>query len=453
MKPYPYQENAINECSLSFKNYKSIILCAPTGSGKTIMFSEIVKRAVIKNTCTLVLTNRIELLKQAAESIKYEVEEISANSKYIHTDKIVYVAMVQTLINRIKNGLTINPKLIIIDECHIGSFNKILELYPDALKLGCTATPEGKHIPLLYQKMVFAPSISKLIQMGFLVDYIPYQMIDDFSDLDIVKGEFTISSLMAHFDKPKLYSGVVENWLKYGHGKKTIVFCVNIQHTINTYNSFQAAGINAGYITSNTPDKERPIVLEQFKSGHITVLVNCGILTTGYNEPSIECVVINRATLSRPLFHQMIGRGSRTYLDKQNFICLDFGQNHKRHGMWNEDIEWTLEQKKIRPGVAPVKDCTCGALILASAKLCKYCGHKFEFKKSGPESGIMAIVEKPKDIKKLTVDELIKLEFDGVYKAQYIWRILRYRDIGQLKEYAEKKGFSKGWVFQQLKLK
>ena len=253
----------------------------------------------------MVLTDRIELFKQTLRALcmsDIEVEELSAKTrlKSFNKNATVVLGMVETYKRRDLSPF--KPDLIIIDEAHKGNFNKVIEKHPDAKIIGATATPVGKHIPKLYDQIVSTIDIPELIDLGFLSPCRPYQMQDDFSDLKTNRGEYTDESLFNHFAKKSLYSGVIENWRKYAKGKKTIVFNVNIEHTEQMNREFKEAGIMSECITSKTDPLERDRILSAFSDGLFPVLNNCGILTTGYDEPSIECVIMNRKTKSLPLW-------------------------------------------------------------------------------------------------------------------------------------------------------
>ena len=305
IKLRPYQTESIKHLRNGFKDYLRQILCLPTGAGKTVVFSEMVRMAADKKTITLVLTDRIELFKQTFNSLSihgFMIQELSADKKGFNPDANVTLAMVKTFKRR--SIKSYKPDLIIIDEAHKGNFNKILDLYPDSKVVGATATPKGKHIPKYYENIVQNIDIPDLIEQDFLVPCKAYQMQDDFSDLEVKRGEYTDASQFNHFNKRKLYSGVIDNWNKYAVGKKTIVFNVNIEHSIQMTNEFNDAGILSECITSKTPKEERKRILKAFSDGLIPVLNNCGILTTGYDEPTIECVIMNRKTKSLPLWLQ-----------------------------------------------------------------------------------------------------------------------------------------------------
>lgn len=464
LKLREYQNNSIAGLRSVFKEkHKNVILCLPTGAGKTVVFSEMVRLAANKKTPTLVLTDRIELFKQTLRALcmsDIEVEELSAKTrlKSFNKNATVVLGMVETYKRRDLSPF--KPDLIIIDEAHKGNFNKVIEKHPDAKIIGATATPVGKHIPKLYDQIVSTIDIPELIDLGFLSPCRPYQMQDDFSDLKTNRGEYTDESLFNHFAKKSLYSGVIENWRKYAKGKKTIVFNVNIEHTEQMNREFKEAGIMSECITSKTDPLERDRILSAFSDGLFPVLNNCGILTTGYDEPSIECVIMNRKTKSLPLWLQCCGRGSRIYPGKNEFIVLDFGLNHDEHGLWSEPRTWTLDppKKKKKLQAAPVKDCPkCSAMLAASARICIYCGYKFPEKKEELSDGVMVEVKSlvpesiaGRNVQDCNIDELIKLQEIKRYKATFIWRVVRSNGPEAVKEYANKMNYKSGWIKRQL---
>jgi superfamily II DNA or RNA helicase len=386
------------------------------------------------------------------------VEEISPTRKTVYERAPVYLAMIETLKRRMGKLEFLQPELIIIDEAHKGSFNSLFEIFPNARVIGATATPVGTHFYEYYTSIVQNIDVPDLVQAGFLVPCKAYQMQDDFSDLKVQRGEFSSQSLGMHYNKPTLYEGVIDNWKRYAQGKKTVVFNVSIEHTMNVHNAFLEAGISSGYITSKSTKEERERTLEAFKNGHFSVLNNCGILTTGWDEPSVECIVLNRATKSLPLFLQCMGRGSRLYQGKKQFIVLDFGGNHTRLGMWNENRIWEIKKKRETSGEAPVKACPeCNAVVHASTPSCPECKFIFPVKEKEIKKGVMVEVVphipqelKGKRIGDLTISELCKLQKAKKYKATMIWRVIRSKGEQALYEYAQKMGYSDGWVYKQI---
>lgn len=344
MELYPYQKQAIEDLRKSFaKGAQRVVLCLPTGAGKSIVFTEMVRLAYEKGTKTLVLTDRTELFKQAVgyiSSVSIPVEEIHPDRKQVYKEGLVFVGMVETLKRRRKQFVDLNPGLIIADECHAGNFTPIFELFPDAKVIGATATPVGAHLFEYYQDIVQTVDVPELVSEGFLVPCKPYQMVDSFDDLTTRRGEFTFDSLSAHYNKPTLYLGVIEQWKKYAEGKKTIVFCVNIEHTINTHNAFIEAGIKSAYITSKTSKEERERILLAYHNGMFDVLNNCGILCLdGETEILTDHGWVNMEDMSYNHKVANWDNGS-IYFEKPKFII-------KRERMSNEKMV-TVKNSRVK---------------------------------------------------------------------------------------------------------
>ena len=456
----PYQVDAIKMLQSGLKKHKRQVLCLATGSGKTVVFSKMVYMAAYNGTQTLVLTHRTELFEQTFKAIEkhgISIQRIDAKNKKLDPTALVSVGMVETVERRIKKGFAIEPALIIIDEAHFGNFTKLIEHWQDAYIIGATATPVGKHFYKYYTNLVETITISELIAAGFLCDYRAFQMQDDFSDVKVSKGEFEEGSLFTHFDKAELYSGVVEKYIEKCKGKKTVVFNCNIQHSENTCQAFRSAGIESYSITSLTTKEERAEILRRYERGEFDVLNNCGILTTGWDCPAVECVVVNRATMSLPLWLQMCGRGSRPWGGKDKFTVLDFGKNHDRHGMWNEQRVWKLEEpKKKKQMAAPTKECPeCYAMLFASVRICPECGYEFipADKEAEIKDGVLVeVIRKSYEGKKLsecTMKELSEVVKSKLYSPQFIWRVVRWQGSEALKEFEKIMGYKRGWAWVQ----
>lgn len=458
---HQYQSEAINDMRQSFaKGNKRLLLVMPTGSGKTITFTHLVHLAYQKGKRILILTDRTELFKQtnkAFSNVLMPVEHIHRSVKNISPQARVFLGMVETVKRRLPTlKPMINPDLIICDEAHKKTFNAIFEAYPDAMAIGATATPVGNHLYNYYQDLINPIDTPELINRGFLCPVRAFQAVDSFDDLKTKAGEFTDSSLYSHFSKPKRYSGVIEQLQRLGKNcKRIIVFNCNVKHSDEMAEQFKQAGYTSESLTSLTPDVERLRILHAFETGLIQVLNNCGILTTGYDNPKIDCVIMNRATMSLPLWLQCAGRGGRTAEGKSEFLLLDFGGNHDRHGQWDSPRTWKLEPEKKRNKntVAPVKSCpSCDAILHTSLRVCKYCGYQYPEQVTDLPQATMIEVQPfaGMRVSDLSVNELIKLEESKKYKSTYIWRVIRSKGHEALKEYASLKGYKSGWVKRQI---
>jgi len=481
----PYQLDGFNEIYKRFASgQKHVIFCAPTGSGKTVVFSYICQKVAAKGKKALIFTNRTELLLQASGSInKFGLNTflIQAGGKYVSNSFNIFVAMSQTFRRRYEQNYWIEfmktIDIVIIDECHLQEFNYLFEsgLLDDKYVIGFTATPKrgGKQrqLGLDYESIVESISIKELIKQGYLVNNDNYDIAGpDVSNVayDHMKGDFQEKAMFKQFNSPKLYSGTVKNYLTLANNTKTIVFCVNIEHTIRTYLEFVKNRIDARFIVSNVSKPKtggqieryedrmmvyelyqehciwsREEVLEWFKKSKNGVLVNASILTTGFDEPSIQTVILNRATLSLQLFLQMIGRGSRINVDKTHFNILDFGGNLNRHGDYSEKRLWSVWHEESKGGgIPPVKECGfdsegkpitsnkigCRRLILAMYTICPFCGFKYPEKKlEEVELTLKTPTATGKKIKDMTAGELYEYWKYKGHKPAWLWRQLWYK--------------------------
>ena len=449
----PYQVDSVAQVQKAFASgSKRVILCLPTGSGKTVIFSDIAARAASKGKRVAIITHRRELLSQAGRLNSCDI------------------LMVETLNNQIKKGLDLGKyDLLVIDEAHIGNFRKVLEGFKGFV-IGATATPlSNPPLKEQYNAIVCPVGIEALIADKWLATPQTYAMHPvDTSQLATARGEFTEASLDDAFNRPKVYEGVVHEFCQRWRDKKAIVFCVNISATINTAQAFATElGESRVYaVHSKQPIKEREALIDQFTASKDGVLINCGIATTGFDCPDIEVVVVNRATKSVALWLQMVGRASRTTPSKSAFTILDFGENVTRLGFWQEPRDWAqifLHPKKKGEGVAPVKDCpACGFVAYASARICANCGAEFapnpkteaevlaelklmQYKQLGRLGG-----RKLYDIAQNSAD-LFELQRVKKYKQAFIERVLYFANYSELQRFWRAKGYTDGYRWRKEK--
>jgi superfamily II DNA or RNA helicase len=444
-----YQQKTIQSLRLKMsQGLKRLIMLCGTGGGKTIMFCFMISKALEKNRRCLILTHRTELLTQAGgtlEKFGLTPSVVNPKVKQLPIDNNLFVAMTKTIMARITKELNSNIifnylewlqsfDLIIIDEAHLQDFNTLLPfLNPNSFVIGATATAERKGnqtcLSEFYQDIVNEITISELIELGFLANPHSFGVTIDLSNIKTKGGDYDNDMIGDLFEKKKLYDGVYENYQRLTPNKKAIVFAPNVKSSLLLVEKLSDKGLPIKHIDGNTNDKERKCILQWFKETPNALISNVGILTAGFDEPNIEVVILYRATKSLPLFLQMVGRGSRTTESKKNFYILDFGNNITRHGFWEQDREWSLIKKPKQKGIAPVKDCKCGALLRLNLQVCPYCGFKF------PPPKVKETIE--------VILEQLKKDDVELYK--------QYQRFIKLEKRADEKGFKKGWVIYQLK--
>ena len=443
------------------KGYKNLVAVLPTGAGKTFTFCHIIKGSLSKRRKVLIITDRIELLKQAGGALNsYGMDPIRIEAgKKPPLSGDLYTAMVETLFRRLKRKdyqhWLLQMNLIIIDECHMRSFDKIFQyLNPDCTIIGFTATPkrQGKKGQLgeYYEKLVVGVEIDYLVKNGYLAKPNYYGVPTDLSGIKSIRGDYDQEQVAAKFSKDKLYRGVVENWVKHSKDKKTLCFASNIASSKELAEEFLRATANVKHLDSTMSPNERESVLEWYKNASDGVLCNVGILTKGFDEPSIETIILYRATRSLPLYLQMVGRGSRVTFSKSSFSILDFGENISRHGFWHETQPWNLDilkEKEKQEGDMVLKNCKkCQAFIPVRSIECPVCGYIDVKEKSEQEYAELQKLDPwllNSQAIKGSMDEKVKLAKMRLVKANFI--LHKLRDFDEVIEFVNRMGYKPYW--------
>ena len=352
---YNYQKGAIDKIFERFEqcpNDYHLLYQLPTGGGKTIIFSEIVRQYLkLKKKKVVVLTHRIELCNQTSKVLtEFGVLNKVVNSKASLDDQQKYscfVAMVETLNNRLlDNKLDISDVgLVIIDEAHYNSFTKLLKFFSTSFILGVTATPLSSNINLPmtdnYDELIVGESISELIKNKFLARANLYTYNVGLSSLIVgANGDYTVKSSEELYTNNDMLSKLLIAFEERCLNKKTLIFNNGINTSLIVYDNFKKAGFNIRHLDNTATKKQRFETLNWFKETPDAILSSVSILTTGFDEPTVNCIIINRATKSLTLYYQMIGRGSRIIKDKNTFEVIDLGNNFYRFGEWGSDIDW-----------------------------------------------------------------------------------------------------------------
>lgn len=325
----------------------------PTGGGKTVVFSEIAKRYISKiQKKVVVLTHRIELSLQTSKMltgfgvknkiINSEVKELNDQDDYM-----CFVAMVETLNNRLQeNAIALkNVGLVIIDEAHYNSFRKLFKYFEDSTILGVTATPLSSNIKLPmkdnYKKLIVGESIGALIKKKFLAKAEVYNYDVGLQTLKLgINGDYTVKSSDELYGNQSMLGKLMSAYEEVSKGKKTLIFNNGINTSRNVYETFKKAGYNIRHLDNKNNASERREILEWFHETPDAILTSVSILTTGFDEPTVETIILNRATRSLTLYFQMIGRGSRVLPKKETFNVIDLGNNVARFGMWEAPVDW-----------------------------------------------------------------------------------------------------------------
>src|SRR5690554_3593568 len=353
---YPFQVEAIAKISDKLNELEdnhNVLFQLPTGGGKTVIFSEISRR-YIKATGkkVLILTHRIELCKQTSRMLTgFKVKNKIINSKVKSVsddnDYMCFVAMVETLNNRLQDEkVTVNNiGLVIVDEAHYNSFRKLFKYFEDVNILGVTATPLSSSIKLPmnenYQELVIGESISSLVKKGYLAKATTYSYNVHLDSLKVgINGDYTVKSSEQLYGNYMMQEKLLRAYEEKSKWKKTLIFNNGISTSFGVYDTFKSAGYPIEHLDHHTTEQERKDILKWFHKTPDAILTSVGILTTGFDEPTVETIILNRATRSLALYHQMIGRGSRILPTKKEFTVIDLGNNLHRFGLWESPVDW-----------------------------------------------------------------------------------------------------------------
>lgn len=355
-KLYDYQNDALEKIFERLRKFpEKYNLCfqLPTGGGKTVIFSEIAKR-YIKETGkkVLILTHRVELLAQTSRML----DEFGVRNKIIvskvkelpdQNEYDCFVAMVETLNNRLRDEKIEIEKvgLVIVDEAHYNSFRKLFKWFENNVILGVTATPLSSNVRLPlnenYHELIVGESISSLIEKGFLSKATTYSYDVSLHSLKVgINGDYTVSSSEKLYGNFFMQEKLLYAYEQKARGTKTLIFNNGINTSKQVQQMFADAGYECKHLDNTHSESERRDILKWFREKPNAVLSSVSILTTGFDEPTVQTIILNRATKSLTLYHQMIGRGSRVIPGKTDFNVIDLGNNARRFGLWEQYINW-----------------------------------------------------------------------------------------------------------------
>lgn len=475
----PYQTLAKQQFSKFFEEGgQAGILCMPTGAGKTVTFADMSLDAINSGATAMILCNRRELISQANAKLKLSgLHPVIIDPSYRDRYSNLYLASVDTLRNRKP------PKLdfLIIDEAHNRTFDPFAKYYKEqgTYLVGATATPirygkkliEGDEeytgqLGDIYSKIIEPVTIQELLDQGYLVPSIHFQPVLELPELKKQGEDFSDKSLHEAYNKPKMFADVVGKYLKHTPNTKAICFNVSVEVSQKVTQEFINAGVPAAHVDGTEDKRKREEIFAKFTAGEIMVLCNVGIATTGYDEPSIETVILNFATLSLSKYLQCCGRGSRLFDGKHYFYIIDMGNNWSRHGYWEDDREYSLFRdfatKKMQPGIVIMCE-SCEALIPSKANHCPNCKASQEKaieKREAAKAAQLAEAEfvvadktvKVKPLTKMSISELEEFRKAKEYSLQWMVNQLLPRGKSALQEYATMRNFSASWVPMQLKM-
>lgn len=408
-----YQQDAV-DALFQFQSDRpgdSSVIVVPTGGGKTRIMAEIIRRSFSQNSdCKgMILSHVKELLEQSDKTCRHyatttglPVESIGVYSASMKRREIkpLTIAGIQSVYRKANDFGKLD--FVMIDECHLISQNaetmyrKFLSVVrisnPNVKVVGLTATPYRLQSGIIFgskektfDNCCYAIGVRDLISEGYLSPLVTFASTDspDLKGVRIRGGEYFSKDLDAVLENKELVeSGVLESIIKTKDRTSVLVFASSIKHATMILEELKNQGQKAEMVTGETHVAVRDFLIESFRRKEIKYLVNVAVLTTGFDAPGIDCVVVMRPTMSKGLWYQMVGRGFRLAENKQDCLILDFGDNALRHGCIDQ-IE--VSGSGIELPAPKVKKCpACKLIFKIHIPICPSCGY-FKPKEEKPE--------------------------------------------------------------------
>lgn len=438
----PYQVDLENRVRQAYREgCRSPCIVLPCGGGKSVIIADIAKQTTAKGNRVLFLVHRRELCDQIRNTFTWWGVNM----------RLCDIMMVQTAARRLSK--LPRPQLIITDEnhhCLANTYRKIYEYFPECRRVGVTATPvrlNGDGLGDVNDRLIIGVSAKWLIENHCLAPYDYYApSLVDLSEVKMNRGEFETSSVEKLMLKKAVFGNVIEYYKKLAGGRQAICYCTSIRHSIETAAAFRAAGIEAEHIDGSTPRAERDEIVRKFKEGALDILCNVDLISEGFDVPDCECAILLRPTQSLTLYIQQAMRCMRYRPDKRAVI-IDHVGNYARHGLPDDDREWTLDKKpkrkkgeKSQPVENAVTQCPECFLTFHTrdesgevVKLCPYCGAELPVKERKEIKQEEAVLEKI---------EGFRIDYSDPDSCKSYKELLLY---------AKKHGYKPGWAYYQAK--
>ena len=398
--PRPYQRAAIDSLYRYWETESgNPLIVAPCGAGKSLIIAFFIREAMeYPGTRILILTHRRELLQQNEAELKDIWPQAptgfySAGIGRKDRRAPILFAGIQSIAKKIH---TFDPfDLVLIDEAHLvprkqqtqygHAINTLKQMNPHTRFVGLTATHYRLDSGLLHEgddalfdAVTYEIPVMDLIEQGHLCEVVGKRgaQVADLTGVKMRGGEFIASQAEAAFDLPELTRAACDEIVRYGATRRAwLIFASGVDHAEHIRDALRGLGVDAEAVSGKTPKDERDALVERFKAGRLKCLVNCDVLTIGFNAPICDMGVLLRATASTALYVQIVGRMMRTFPNKDDALLLDYGGNVERHGPIDD----------VRPrrpgkggGEAPIKACpSCHELVAASTATCPACGYEW----------------------------------------------------------------------------
>lgn len=458
-----YQDRMLGEArELMQQGIKKILFESATGSGKTVMVSKMVKTACERALPTWFLLHRQELIKQTAKTFqKYEIPfGIVGDGHERQPEKVVQIISIPSLINCL--GDFKPPHMAGWDETHhIGSatWDRVYKHCPTSYHIGMSATPilpSGKTLGPWFDRIVHGPTIPELIRRGFLSDYVYFApTVPDMSEVRLIGGDYNSADVDKIMRGKAIVGDIVAHWLREARGLKTMGFAPTVAASKEYVAAFIAAGVRAAHLDGKTHKDERARVLMEFALGNIDIVFNVGLFGEGFDlaaytdmDITIECVILADPTKSITKHKQQVGRAMRP--KSRPAVILDHAGNWLRHGMPDDIIEWSLDNKPVRRSASggtsvPICQCEQCSRVFPPAQACPHCG----FVRPVKDRPLIYFEDDLKEIKRAEAADIKRREEE---KAAAMTReVNAARTLPQLQAIERERGYKSGWAILKFK--
>jgi len=461
----PYQSEVLEYIEQAIADgHRRILIVLPTGAGKTVCAAEVIRRFNERGLFSLFLAHRREIIGQTSQRLTEHGMPLGAHGIImaeracdLRPQARIQVASIDTLLARgVRTKAMKLPAadLVVFDEAHRArgrTREGLLQLYPNAIWIGLTATPcrgDGRGLGNLFDALVLGPQVADLTKIGALVPVKIFAPVfrDIAKGVDAAKGDYIISALAKRMNTAELVCNVVRDWPQHGEPRRTVAFSVDVAHAISIRDEFLRAAVRVEYVSGETPVAEREAILARLASGETEVVANCMVLTEGWDCPPVSCAILARPTKQLGLYRQMVGRILRPAEGKTDASILDHAGAIWRHGAPSDDIAWTLEVDKKAVNISAAERkrgdaselacCPECSAILQGKPPCWSCG--WSPKRHGRDidfiDGELGLVVVNGGVQAPIYDESTRTEF-----------------FQQLRSIQQTRGYKKGWAAHKFK--
>lgn len=362
----PYQERAITELRAQYAAGKrSVVAVLPTGAGKTVIGSAVIRSAVARGKRVLFLVHRQELLSQSVAKLEAsgvtDLRIIQAGSDLGNPRAMVAVASIPTLTRWTERQP--EAELLVVDEAHhviAKTWRRLADHYATAMILGLTATPErsdGRPLGDIFEALVVGATVRELTELGNLVPCRVYAPMDVLEQKHIA-----LSPLDAY--------------QRYAPGTRAVIFCVTVEHARRIADEMNAGGVRTAVVHGEMTKDARRRALDDLDAGRIDAVSSIGVLTEGWDSPNVATCILARKPQHTGLFLQMVGRVLRPAPGKTHATLLDLCGSVHDHGPPDLEREYSLDGNGIsKPDREAIRQCmSCGGVFKAGPSACPMCG-------------------------------------------------------------------------------